>query len=115
MRESMMNSRVRLLPAAEAFDPVGHMRGVPVPNESRRDSFAARESDVFLGALNEGVVFTGPFLFYPFPARAPFASNIDECGVLSHDPAETVAVVAEAGRVTDQESLRIFQERLECI
>src|SRR5262249_9570811 len=52
-------------------------------------------------------------LFNPFPARTPFATNVDERGGLSHDPCETVTVVAEAGGITYQKAFREFQQRLE--
>src|SRR2546428_6102753 len=91
------------------------MREVVVADEGRRDGVAPGKRNVLLSALNQGVVFMGSLLFDPFPARTPFASDVDERGVLSHDPRETVAVVAEAGGITDQEAFRVFEQRLECI
>src|SRR5262249_26163463 len=105
--------RVRLSPAAQAFDPVRHMREVVVADESWRDGVAPGQRDVFLGALNQRVVFARALLFDPFPARTPFAAHVDERGGFSHDPRETVAVVAEAGGITYQKAFRVFQQRLE--
>src|SRR5882672_6527921 len=109
----MLNGRVRMSPAAQAFDPVGHMREILVADECRRDGVAAWKRDVLLGALNEGVVFASTFLFNPFPARTPFASDVDERGVLSHDARETIAVIAETGSVADHEAFGVLQQRLE--
>src|SRR5262249_44649870 len=86
MRESVSDSRVRLISAAQTFNPVSHMREVVVADESRRDGVAPWKGNEFLGALNQGVVFAGPLLLDPFPARAPFAADVDERGGLSHDP-----------------------------
>src|SRR5262252_3108083 len=106
----MPDSRVRLSPAAQAFDPVRHMREVVVADKDRRDGVAPGQRDVSLDALNQWVVFVRALLFNRFPARTPLAADVDERGGFPHDPCETVAVIAEAGGVTHQEAFGILQQ-----
>ena len=109
----MEHRRVRLLPAAQALEPVGHVREVVIADEGRRDGLIAGQRDVFLHALNAGIVLMSPFLFNAFPTRTSFASDVDQGRRFPHDPREAVAIVAEARGVAHQATFRILQQRLE--
>src|SRR5262245_65759210 len=54
--EPMLDSRVRLSPAAQAFDPVRHMREVVVADEGRGDGGAPALRAASLGDVEQGVV-----------------------------------------------------------
>src|SRR5438552_10956204 len=104
MSKAVQNGGVGGCAAAEAFQPVGHVRKTLVAHERRRQLVATGEQDVFLFPLDEGVVLVIALFLDPLPAWAAFAADVDHGGLLAHDAAEAVAVVAEAGGEADQET-----------
>src|SRR5262245_40801582 len=114
MCKTVLDGRVRLLPAAETIHPVRHMGEIVIADESRRDSSAAGKRDDLLSPLNQRVLFVSALLFDVLPARASFAADVDECSGFSHDPREAIAVIAETCGITHQE-FWILEQRLERI
>src|SRR6185295_15878393 len=71
------------------------------------------ELDGLLGAMDERIVFVISFFLYQLPALATLPSDIDEGSLGAHDARRAIGIVAEAGRVADQEAFGILQQRLE--
>src|SRR6266702_5800941 len=97
MRKSVVYGGVRLFAAAQAIQPVDHVRGILIPYPRWRKALVARQQDVLDGtlAVNSGIIFVISLLFHPLPARTAFAAVIDHRGILPHDPRKCRRVIAE--------------------
>src|SRR5882724_5901231 len=101
VRKSVVHGGVWLFSAAQAIQPIGHMRGVLIPNSHWRKRLVTGQQDVLDGtqAVNTSVFFVISLLFHQLPARTALASVIDHGGFLSHDPCESGGIIAEARRI----------------
>ena len=109
VRKSVVHGGVWLFSAAQAIQPISHMRGVLIPNSHRRKCLVVGQQDVLDGtlAVNISIIFVISLLFHYLPARAALAAVVDHRGFLSHDSRKSRRVITEACRVADQETLRI--------
>src|SRR6478609_1097311 len=114
MREPVFYGAVRILPRPQAVEPVGHVLERAVVDAHGRQSGFSGEQQVFRLALliYVGVLLVGSFFFNQFISRAALAANVDQRRLLSHVTGEAGSVVSKAGRVTDEKSFGIFEQRV---
>src|SRR6516164_3821649 len=76
VRETVVHRGNRLLPAANALEPIGHMLGGHVIDTHRRQIFVAREQQIFLGSLffDVRIIFVISFFLHQLVPWAPFAA-----------------------------------------
>jgi len=96
MGEAVLHRSIGLLAAAQALQPVGHVREVFVANSGRRQIGVARQLDVPALSLlvDVFVLLVIANLLHDLPTRTTFSAGVVQGGFLSHDAAVADGVVS---------------------
>ncbi len=96
-------------PAAQAIEPIGHVRKILVTDAHGGKLGVTGQEYVLTHALfiDTVVLFVISFFFDQSPTRTTFATRVKERGFFAHDARVAGGIVSETGGIADQETLGI--------